>query len=125
MATEIWSLADAWTLRNTAVDVLLRSEQQMQRLVQTANSEQLIHLVETFTPTRSRGPEWTRTFDPLVERLWAWCTPRTMAELEATFRARGPAWNGVANAFSAPRGAELRQQVRHPSWARYPAYALA
>ena len=125
MTNEEWTLRDAWALRNAAADVLIKAEEQMRRRVQAGSDEQLVRLVEEFSPTRSPGPEWTRTFEPLVERLWAWCSDEQLAALERTFRARGPAWLPVANAFSQEWGAELRMQTRHPTWARFPAFTLA
>jgi hypothetical protein len=119
------ALDDAWKLRNAAADTLLRAEEHVRRLVEAASPDELVRLVESFSPTRSPGPEWTRSFDPLAERLWAWCPPETMAALEAEFRARGKPWDPVANAFTPGRGAELRDQLRHPRGARYPAFTLA
>ena len=117
-------LADTWALRNAAADVLVKTEEHVKRLIQDASAEELIALVEAFSPTRSPGPEWTRSFEPLVERMWAWCDPATLAAVEASFRERGPAWMGVANDFTPERGEELRRRLRHPAWARYPAFTL-
>ena len=64
----------------------------LQRLVAAASVEQLVTLIEAFSPTRALGPDWTRSFEPLVERLWAWGDPTKLAAIEATFRARGPSW---------------------------------
>ncbi len=118
-------LADAWTARNAVADALIASEQHVRRLVEDASLEQLVALVESFSPTRSSGPDWTRSFEPLVERLWAWCPPETLAALEADFRARGLPWLAVANAFTPQRGEQLRARVRRPHWARYPVFAIA
>ena len=117
-------LADAWSARNAVADALIKSETHVRRMVEQASLEQLIALVEEFSPTRSPGPDWTRSFEPLVERLWAWCEPATMAALEAEFRARGLPWMAVANDFTPERGAELRTRVRQPAWARYPAFSI-
>ncbi len=125
MQPQAWTLTDAWKLRNAAADTLLRTEEQVRRTVAAASAEELAQLIETFATTRSTGPEWTRTLEPLVERLWAWCAPDTMAALEADFRARGKGWEPLANAFAPERGAQLREQVRHPAGARYPAFTLA
>jgi hypothetical protein len=119
------ALADAWKLRNSAAETLLRTEEHVRRLVEGAEVEELVRLIESFSPTRSPGPEWTRSFDPLAERLWAWCPAETLAALEAEFRARGKGWEPVANAFTAERGAELRAQLRRPRGARYPAFTVA
>lgn len=118
-------LADAWAARNAVADALIASEQHVRRLVENASFEQLVELVESFSPTRSSGPDWTRSFEPLVERLWAWCPAETLAALEAEFRARGLPWLAVANAFTPQRGEQLRARVRRPHWARYPVFAIA
>ena len=119
------ALGDAWKLRNSAAETLLKAEEHVRRLVEGAEVEELIRLIESFVPTRSPGPDWSRSFDPLAERLWAWCAPETLAAVEAEFRARGKGWEPVANAFTPERGAELREQVRHASGARYPAFTVA
>ena len=118
------ALRDAWKLRNAAAETLFLIEEQMRRQVESATAEQLVELVEAFSPSRSPGPEWTRTFEPLVERLWAWCNPVALALVEAEFRARGPAWLAVANDFTPERGAELRARRHQPAWARTPALTL-
>ena len=96
----------------------------MRRAVREASVEQLVGLMETFSPARSTGPEWTRTFEPLVERLWAWRDDETMAALAEIFRARGMPWMAVTNALAPERGAILRASLRQPAWARLPAFAL-
>ncbi len=119
------ALRDAWALRNATAQALLLAEGHMQDLVEDASVEELIALVEAFSPARSPGPEWTRTFEPLVERLWAWCDDERMAALEAEFRARGLPWLAVANDFAPERGAELRGRVRQFTWARFPTFTIA
>ena len=117
-------IADAWAARNAVADALIKSETHVRRLIEQAGLAQLVELVEEFSPTRSPGPGWTRSFEPLVERLWAWCDEETMAGLEAEFRARGLPWMAVANDFTPERGAELRARVRQPAWARYPVFSI-
>jgi hypothetical protein len=117
-------MSHAWAARNAVADALVASEEHVRRLIQGATVEELVELVEAFSPTRSPGPDWTRSFEPLVERLWQWCTPETMAALEANFRARGLPWMAVANDFTEQRGTELRARVRRPAWARYPVYSI-
>ncbi|MFN8635737.1 MAG: hypothetical protein U0893_17965 [Chloroflexota bacterium] len=119
------TLREAWALRNASAQALLLAEAHMQRQVEEASVEELIRLIEEFSPTRSTGPEWTRTFEPLVERLWAWCDDGRMAALEAEFTARGMPWMAVANALTPERGAEVRAKLRQPAWARVPAFTLA
>ena len=54
-----------------------------------------------------------------------WRDDETMAALEAEFTARGMPWMAVANDFAPERGAELRQRLRQPAWARFPAFTTA
>ena len=124
-APESCSLRDAWALRNATAQALLLAEGHMQRLVEEATIDDLIALVESFAPSRSTGPEWTRTFEPLAERLWRWCDDDRMAALATEFTARGMPWMAVANAFAPERGAELRAQIRRPAWTRFPVFGLA
>lgn len=119
------ALREAWALRNAAAQTLLLAEGHMQRAVEAASVDELIRLIEEFSPTRSTGPEWTRTFEPLAERLWAWCDDERMAALAAEFTARGMPWMAVANAFAPERGAEIRANLRQPAWARFPQFTIA
>jgi hypothetical protein len=124
-ATETVSLRDVWELRNAAAATLIKAEEQVRRLLETATVEQIVSLVEAFSPARSPGPEWTRTFDPLVERLWTWCDAETVAALEAEFRARGPNWLAVANALAPERGEKLHALLKPTSaQSRLPAFTL-
>ena len=81
-------LHEFWRVRNAAAATLALTEEQMRRAVREATVEQLVSLIEAFSPARSAGPEWTRTLEPLVERLWAWRDDETMAALAEVFRAR-------------------------------------
>jgi hypothetical protein len=119
------SLKGAWALRNASAQALLLAESHLQRMIEDANVADLVTLVETFSPTRSTGPDWNRTFEPLVERLWTWCDDETMAALHADFAARGMPWMAVANAFAPDRAAEVRARVRRPAWSRFPVFATA
>jgi hypothetical protein len=119
------ALAETWRQRNAMAQALALAEEQMHRALAQASVAELAALIETFSPARAAGPEWTRSFEPLLERLWAWRDDATMAELERLFRARGLPWAGVANALSADHGARLRAALRHPAWARLPAFAVA
>ena len=116
-------LCDAWRIRNAAAVTLGLAEDQMRRIVRDADVDELVSLIETFSPARSAGPEWTRTFEPLAERLWAWRDDATMEALAEVFRARGMPWMAVANAFSPENGAQFRATSRQPAWARLPAFA--
>lgn len=118
-------LDDLWRLRNATATALALSEEQMQRAVREASLDELVAMIETFSPARSAGPEWTRTFEPLVERLWAWCDDSTMAELADAFRKKGMPWIAVTNALSADHGARVRSDLRQPAWARLPAFTIA
>jgi len=117
------SLGEVWRMRNAAAATLALSEEQMRRAVREASVDELVSLIETFSPARSAGPEWTRTFEPLVERLWTWREDDTMAALAEVFRARGMPWLAVTNALSPEQGARVRTELRHPAWARLPAFA--
>jgi hypothetical protein len=119
------SLRDAWELRNAAAATLVKTEQQFRRLLEGAAPEHVIVLLETFSPARSAGPDWTRSLEPLVERLWLWCTPETLATAEVAFRERGPAWLAVANYLTPEHGAEVRSRLtRHSNQARLPALTI-
>lgn len=119
------TLVGAWATRNAATEALLRTEHHVRRLLAEATAEELVALVEEFSPTRSPGPEWSRSFEPLVERIWVWTRPEAIVAAEASFRARGPIWMAVANALAPENGERLRAQLRQPAWARIPALALA
>ncbi len=125
MSSDPAGLGDFWKMRNAAATTLVLSEEQMRRAVGEASVEQLIVLLESFSPALSAGPEWTRTFDLLVERLWIWRDDKTMAALADVFRARGAAWAPVTNALLLEQGARIRQELRRPGWARLPAFTLA
>lgn len=116
------SLDQLWRVRNAAAVTLGLTEDQMRRAVRAASVDQLIALVETFAPGRSSGPEWTRTFEPLVERLWSWLDDATMATLAGVFKERGLPWAAVANALSPEHGARVRASLRQPAWALLPAF---
>ena len=118
------SLREAWELRNAAAATLIKTEEQVHRLLAAATSEEIVTLLEAFSPARSPGPEWTRSFDALVERLWTWCEGETLAVVEANFRARGQPWVAVANALAPERGEQLRSQLRRGSTARLPAFTI-
>ncbi len=118
-------LDEYWRLRNAAAASLTLGEERMRRAVQAASVTDLVELLETFSPARSTGAEWTRSFEPLVERLWAWCDGETMAAVAENFRARGLPWMAVANALAPEHGARVRAELRHPAWARLPAFVTA
>ena len=119
------SIRETWELRNSAAFTLIKAEEQLRRLLETASVVEIVGLLEAFSPARSPGPEWTRTFDALTERLWTWCHTATLSAVEAEFRARGPNWLSVANAFTPERGAELQAQLRRSSAeARLPPFTL-
>jgi hypothetical protein len=118
------NLDEIWRTRNAAAETLALTEQQMRRAIRAADVDGLAALIELYSPALSTGPEWTRTFEPLVERLWAWVSEETMAALAARFAAKGPPWAAVAHALSAENGARIRASLRQPAWARLPAFAL-
>jgi hypothetical protein len=119
------TLRDTWELRNAATDTLVKTEGQMRRLLESAGPEQIVSLLEAFSPARSPGPEWTRTLEPLLERLWQWCNPETLATAEEDLRGRGPAWLAVANSLTPEMGIKLRTRVqRRSNQARLPAFTI-
>jgi hypothetical protein len=119
------SLTAAWRARNAAAAALALSEDQMRQAINAATVEELVALIEGFSPARSAGPEWTRTFEPLVERLWTWRDDATMASLAEVFGKRGLPWMAVSNALSPEHGARIRTSLQHPAWARLPAFSVA
>ncbi len=125
MSNDPGQLREYWRVRNAVATTLAFSEEQMQRAVREASVEELVDLIEGFSPARSAGPEWTRTFEPLVERLWVWRDDATMAALADVFRARGMPWMSVTNALAPEQGTSVRTNLRHPAWARLPAFAIA
>lgn len=118
-------LSDRWRVRNAVAASLILDEERMQRAVEQASVAELVELLESFAPARSSGPEWTRSFEPLIERLWTWCDDTTMASLAEVFRARGMPWMAVANALAPEQGARIRGELRHPAWARLPSFTTA
>jgi len=124
MNSDDGGLRETWRVRNATAEALALSEQLMQRAIRAASVEQLAAMIESYAPARSTGPEWTRTFEPLVERLWLWRDDATMSALAGLFRARGVPWAAVANAFAPEHGARIRADVRQPAWARLPAFAI-
>jgi hypothetical protein len=118
-------LIDVWQLRNAAASTLVRAEEHMRRLLASSTLDEVVALLEAFSPGRSPGPEWTRSFEPLIERLWLSCDPDLLAGAEANFRDRGPAWAAIANSLTAEHGAELRGLIRrHSAQARLPAMTI-
>jgi hypothetical protein len=124
MSNEQATLIEFWRVRNAAATTLALTEEQMRRAVRDASIEELVTLIETFAPARSAGPEWTRTFEPLVERLWTWRDDETIATLAEVFRSRGMPWMAVTNALAPERGVLTRTTLRQPASARLPAFTL-
>jgi len=112
------TLDEIWHVRNAAAVTLGLCEDQMRRAVRAASVEDLVALIEDFSPARSTGPDWTRTFEPLIERFWAWRDDADMAALAEIFQARGMPWMAVANALSPKQNTRIRQ----PAGARMPAF---
>jgi hypothetical protein len=106
------TLRENWELRNAAAETLIKVELQLREALAAASTDDLVLLLESFSPARSPGPDWTRSFDALVEHLWLWCDVAVVSKLEANFRARGPAWGGVANALVPENGARIRQRLQ-------------
>jgi len=47
------SLRDAWELRNAAAITLIKTEEQLRRSLESATVEQVVSLLEAFSPARS------------------------------------------------------------------------
>lgn len=118
------TLREAWELRNSAAATLIKSEDQVRQLLHAATPADVVALLEAFSPARSPGPEWTRTFDALVERLWTWCDQATLSAVHAEFQSRGQPWAAVANALAPERGDQLHAQLRSPAGARFPRFII-
>jgi hypothetical protein len=119
-------LRDTWGLRNAAAETLVRTELQARRQLESATVDELVELLDSFSPARSPSPEWTRSFEALVERLWAWCDAAQLSALEAEFRGRGSAWSPVANALTPTHGERVKAQLRSGfASARLPLFTLA
>jgi|SRR5579864_1388593 len=120
-----FGLRSTWDLRTAAAETLVKVEYQLRSQCQAASSDELITLLDTFSSARSPGPEWTRSFDALVEHLWMWCDATVLADAEASYRARGGAWTAIANALSAEHGARVRDRLRHQTApSRLPPFTL-
>ena len=117
-------LTEFWRIRNAAAATLALTEEQMCRAVRDASIEELVALIETFAPARSAGPEWTRSFEPLVERLWTWRDDETIATIAEVFRLRGMPWMAVTNALAPEQGVRTRTTLRQPASARLPAFTV-
>jgi len=113
-----------WRTRNAAAETLALVEEQVRQAIRGATVAELAALIELYAPSLSAGPEWTRTFDPLIERLWFWADDETMAGLAAHFAAKGAPWVAVTHALSKENGARVRGSIRQPAWARLPAFGI-
>lgn len=121
MSSDQDRLLESWRTRNAAAGVLGQAEINLRRALAEASINEIASLIDTYSPALSAGPEWTRTFEMLIERLWTWRDDATMAALAEVYKARGMPWAAVANALAPPNGARIRGGIRHPAWARLPA----
>jgi hypothetical protein len=118
-------LRETWELRNAAAETLIKIEYQLRDALRGASLDEVVALLESFSPARSPGPEWTRSFDALIEHVWTWCDPHVLVAAEANFRARGPAWGALANALSPEHGARVQARLQHtPVASRIPPFTL-
>jgi len=117
-------LAAAWAHRNTIAEVLDQALDWVGVELRRASVEELIDFLGSFAPARSAGPEWTASFERLVEQMWQHLPPEILAAIEADFRARGPIWAPVANSFTPEHGERLRERRWQPSGARRAAVVL-
>jgi len=119
------SLRQSWELRNSAAETLIKVECRIRDEMRAATLPELVALFESFSSARSPGPEWTRSFDGLVEHVWTWCDPQLIAAMEQEFRGRGPAWAAVANALLPEYGERARARLeRPPVPSRVPPFSL-
>lgn len=120
------SLPDTWELRNSAAETVVRLEEHLRRQLSSAEPAELTTLFEGFSPTRTRGPEWTRSFEPLLERVWTWVDDDVIASVEREFRSRGPIWQAVANSLTVEYGTNLRGRLKAaPRRSQFPGFTLA
>lgn len=117
-------LAAAWTHRNTLAEALDQALNWVGRELRGASAPELIDFLGGFAPARAAGPEWTASFERLVEQIWEHVSAATLAEIEAEFRRRGPIWAPVANSFLPANGDRLRERRWHPAGARRAAVVL-
>jgi hypothetical protein len=118
-------LRETWELRNAATLALIKTEERTRRVLEQASVAELVALLESFSPARSPGVEWTRTFEPLAERIWTWCSPETVQALHEAFAAKGLPWMAIANAFAPEQAEEIKARLRRPAWSRLPGFTLA
>lgn len=118
------SLAAAWTHRNTLAEAMDQALDWVTAELRRASVEDLIDFLGSFSPARAAGPEWTASFERLVEQMWEHLSAETLAQIEAHFRTRGPMWAPVANSFTPEHGERLRERRWRPGSARRPAVVL-
>jgi hypothetical protein len=106
-------LAAAWAHRNTLAEALDQALDWVGAELRRASVEELIDFLGAFA-----------SFERLVEQMWEHLPAETLAQLEATFRARGPIWAPVANSFTPEHGERLRARRWHPGGARRAAVVL-
>ena len=117
-------LREAWKLRNSLAASLDLALDWVGREIAGATAGELVDFCGSFYPGRAAGPEWIASFDRLVEQVWEHADPGVIAQVESTFRGRGPMWAAVANAFTPEHGERLRSREWRPSGARRPAVVL-
>jgi hypothetical protein len=117
-------LTAAWIHRNTLAEAMEQALDWVAAELRHASADDLIDFLGSFSPARAAGPEWTASFERLVEQMWEHLPPETLAEMEAHFRARGPMWAPVANSFTPDHGERLRDRRWRPGGARRPAVVL-
>jgi hypothetical protein len=119
-------LRDAWKLRCSLAEALDLALDQVGRVIERATVDELVDFCGSFYPGRAAGPEWIASFDRFVEQVWQHAPPGMVAAVEAAFRARGPLWAPIANAFTEEHGTRLRERAEawRPSGARRAAVVL-
>ncbi|MFN8557729.1 MAG: hypothetical protein U0531_10410 [Dehalococcoidia bacterium] len=117
-------LREAWKLRCSLAAAMDQALDYVARQIGAATADELIDFCGSFYPGRAAGPEWIASFDRFVEQVWESADAEVIAAVEAAFRARGPLWAPIANAFTPEHGGRLRARHWRPAGARRPAVIL-
>ena len=119
------NLSATWTLRNTIAEALEQTLEILERDLQDATHEERIEFIDGFMPNRSPAPEWTGSFERLVELIWGALPQDSIKAIEQEYENRpGPMWKPVARKFSDAEGENIRAKKWHPTGARKPAVVL-
>ena len=119
------SLSETWTLRNTIAKALEQTLEVLERDLLEATHEERIEFIDGFMPNRSPAPEWTASFERLVELIWRSLPKDSIKAIEQEYENRpGPMWKPIARKFSNAEGENIQANTWHPTGARKPAVIL-